>query len=84
VKKLQKGAAMDYKQALEQATDDWGYACYDPSEFPGRVAVARDGEAYDIHGKIDGVQVDAHSSEEGMKRTLEELNVDPKTGWRSL
>lgn len=75
----------NWKQAIEDATAH-GYACYDLSflEGSGHVTVIPDGEGYDLEGRIDGINVYASGKEEGFPRLLQELNIDPKSGWYSL
>jgi hypothetical protein len=73
------------KQAVANATEH-GYACYDlqPGQGEGHVTVIKQGETYDLEGRIDGVKVNAESSEDGLDITLQELNINPRAGWYSL
>lgn len=74
---------MDIKEAIRQA-ESWGYARWDFFRRNGSVVCYQEGDVYGIRGEIDGVKVEATTSEEGLDRTLQELNVDPKNGWYSL
>lgn len=75
----------DAKQAVENATEH-GYACYDlkPWEGQGHVTMIKQDEIYDVEGRIDGVPINGKSSEEGLPRQLQELNIDPTDGWYSI